>query len=81
MFIKYLTIAIRHLVRQKIFTLVNTLGLAIGMLCFLTIGISIRSQFNYDAFHEKKDRIYRFIKMQKTIRATSRERAHRWPRF
>lgn len=70
MFKNHLITATRNLMRQKVFTLVNTLGLAIGMMCFLGTSISIRSQFNYDAFHEKKERIYRFIKIQKTNNKT-----------
>ena len=55
----YLTIALRNLVRHKIYTVINALGLATGIaFCLLTF-LYVRHEWTYDQFHEKSDRIYR----------------------
>ncbi len=55
----YLTIALRNLVRYKIYTAINALGLATGIaFCLLTF-LYVRHEWTYDQFHEKTDRIYR----------------------
>jgi putative ABC transport system permease protein len=57
----YLKIAYRNLLRNKLFTLVNIFGLAIGMAaCFLIVQY-VRFELSYDKFHEEHDRIYRVI--------------------
>ncbi len=55
----YLTIALRNLVRYKIYTATNALGLATGIaFCLLTF-LYVRHEWTYDQFHEKSDRIFR----------------------
>ncbi|MDE2798811.1 MAG: ABC transporter permease [Gemmatimonadota bacterium] len=55
----YLTIALRNLVRYKIYTAINALGLATGIaFCLLTF-LYVRHEWTYDQFHEKADRIFR----------------------
>jgi putative ABC transport system permease protein len=55
----YLTTAYRTLLRYKSFSIINVIGLAIGMAAFLLIVQYIRYELTYDAFHEKGERIYR----------------------
>jgi hypothetical protein len=59
MFKNYLTIAFRSLLRHKGFSLINILGLAIGMAACLLIMQYVSFELSYDAFHANKDRIYR----------------------
>ena len=55
----YLTIAIRNLLRHKIYSFINIFGLAIGLaFCILTF-LFVRHEWSFDTFHEKADRIYR----------------------
>lgn len=55
----YFKIAWRNLIRNKSFSLINILGLAVSMsICLLIIMIGI-DQYSYDTYHSKKDRIYR----------------------
>lgn len=58
MFKNYLTAAIRNLTRNKIYSLLNILGLAIGIAAFLMISIYVSFELSYDRFHEKTDRIF-----------------------
>ncbi len=55
----YFTIAWRNIVKNKTFSLINIVGLAVSMsVCFL-IMLIIADQKGYDQFHINKDRIYR----------------------
>jgi len=54
----YFKIAIRNLYRNKGFSFINILGLAIGMASAILILLWIYHEVSYDQFHEKKDRIY-----------------------
>ena len=62
----YLVTAIRNLVKHRFYTLINVLGLAIGMTCCLLIFLYVQHELSYDQFHEKKDRIYRVVTDIKT---------------
>ncbi len=55
----YLKVAIRYLLRHKGYTTINVLGLAIGITCCMLIMLFVRSEWSYDKFHSKSDRIYR----------------------
>ena len=54
----YLRSAIRNLWRYKGYTLINVLGLAIGMACVMMIILYVKSELSYDKFHEHKDRLH-----------------------
>lgn len=57
----YLKLAIRNLLKNKVFSIINIGGLAISTsVCLLIISI-IADQKNYDQFHTKKDRIFRVL--------------------
>ena len=55
----HLKVAYRHLTRSKIFTLINIIGLAIGIAAFLLIAHYISFELSFDQFHTNKDYIYR----------------------
>lgn len=59
MFKNYLKITFRNLIKHKIYSLINILGLSIGLTCSMLILIFMNHQFSYDRFHKKADRIYR----------------------
>ena len=47
------------LTRHRAFSLVNTLGLAIGISVFIALALYIQFEFSFDKFHENAERIYR----------------------
>jgi hypothetical protein len=57
----YLTVAFRHIVRGKMFSFINILGLALGMACSLLIGLWIHDETRVDAFHENSKQLYRVV--------------------
>ncbi len=59
MFINYLKIAVRNLLRHKGYSLLNIAGLAIGMACCILILLYVRDELSYDRYNTKADRIYR----------------------
>lgn len=61
MFRNYLKIAIRNLIYQREYTLINILGLALGLCCVILLSIYSQDELTFDTFHSKSDRIYRLI--------------------
>ena len=66
MFRNYLTVALRNLLRHKVYSAINIVGLALGLACCMGIMIFIRFVLSTDNFHEKGDRIYRVISILKS---------------
>jgi putative ABC transport system permease protein len=62
----YLRIAFRNLRRHWAFSLLNILGLTIGMSACFLIFLYVRFELSYDNFHSKGDRIYRMVTDIKT---------------
>ena len=59
MIANYLKVAIRSLMRNKTFSAINILGLAIGMACCMLILLYVQDELSYDRHHENAHRIYR----------------------
>lgn len=55
----FLKIAFRNLVKNKSFTLINILGLSVGIMSFLFIFLWVEDELSYDNFHEQGADIYR----------------------
>ncbi|NUO80604.1 ABC transporter permease [candidate division KSB1 bacterium] len=57
----YLKIALRNLVRQKLYTFIIVFGLALGVACCLLILLFVEHEWSFDKFHAKQDRLFRAI--------------------
>ncbi len=57
----YFNIAIRTLLRNKLYTTLNVAGLAFGLTCFLLIWLYIFDELTFDQQHRNAGRIYRVI--------------------
>jgi len=62
MFINYIKSALRYFARDKIYSLINILGLALGIASCIVCYLHINYELSYDQFHSKKDQIYRVVK-------------------
>lgn len=51
----------RNLWKQKLYTLINLLGLATGIACFVLIGLYVRYERGFDRFVPEADRVYRVV--------------------
>ncbi len=59
MFKSSLKIAVRNLLKHKMYSFINISGLTIGITCCLFIMSYVFYELSYDRFHKNSDRIYR----------------------
>ena len=64
MFWNYLIIGLRNLIKQKLLSIINIASLALGVASCLLIFLFIQDETSFDAFHDKKDRLYRLDEVQ-----------------
>ena len=57
----YFKIAWRNLMKHKVFSLINVIGLTIGLSASFVIGLMIYYDTTFDTFHKDEDRIYRVV--------------------
>ena len=61
MFKSYLKIALRNIIHQKVYSMINIVGLAVGVACCLVIFLFVQYELSFDTFHSKADRIFRIV--------------------
>ncbi len=59
MFRNYLTIALRNIVRHKLYSFINIAGLAVGLTCVILIALFVRDELSYDKWIPGSDELYR----------------------
>ncbi len=69
----YFVVAIRNLMRHKLYTSINVLGLAIGLACGILILLYIQQEFAVDRSHTLSDRIYKVIREKRSSTQTTYE--------
>ena len=57
----YILIAFRNLIKNKVFSLINILGLAFGLTCTILISLWIWDEVSFDKFHQNRDSIYKVV--------------------
>nr|HNH29149.1 ABC transporter permease [bacterium] len=58
----YIKIALRNLLKHKLYSVINILGLAVGIAACLVIMIFIKDELSYDRHHPQADRIHRITR-------------------
>jgi len=61
MWSKNLKSFIKHLLNNKLYTLIIVFGFAISLMFVILLSVYVKKELSVDGFHEKKDRIYRLI--------------------
>ncbi len=61
MFKTYLKLIVRNIFRYKGYSLINILGLAVGMASCIMIILYVQDEFSYDRYVEQHDRSYRVV--------------------
>jgi putative ABC transport system permease protein len=64
MFRNYLKTAIRNLWRNKTFSFINIMGLALGLACSLLIMLWVMDEYSVDTFHKNGERIFSVYERQ-----------------
>ena len=54
-----INVAFRNLFKQRFYSLINILGLSIGLTCFMLISLFVIDELSYDKFQSDVDRIHR----------------------
>ncbi|HEX9653150.1 MAG TPA: ABC transporter permease [bacterium] len=67
----YLKIALRNLQRQRVYSFINIVGLAIGMGSAMLILLWVRDELGYDRFHKNRQDLYRVV-------AEWKEQSEKW---
>lgn len=60
----YFKVAIRNLWRNKTFSIINIMGLALGLACSLLIMLWVKDEYDVDAFHTNGTRLYSVYERQ-----------------
>lgn len=61
MFLNYLKIALRNFRKQKIYSSINLIGLAVGITCSFLILLYVIDETSYDKFYKNSGRIYEVV--------------------
>ena len=57
----YLLVCVRNLVRQRLYSAIKVLGLALGIGCCIPILLLVYYEWSHDSFHENGADIYRVL--------------------
>jgi len=59
MLYNYFKVTLRNIWRSKVNSIINILGLSVGIACAMLIILFVKDEVTYDQFHSKVDRLYR----------------------
>ena len=62
----YFTVALRNILKDKFYSLINVFGLMLGIASCIFIAIYIQDEISFDRFNSKADRIYRVVEFIET---------------
>jgi putative ABC transport system permease protein len=57
----FITVALRNLLRHKVYSMINVAGLTIGIACCLLISLYVRDEVSYDQYHKNIRQMYRLV--------------------
>jgi putative ABC transport system permease protein len=57
----YIKIAYRSLIKNKTYSLINIIGLSLGLSCCIMILLFVQDETSYDNFYENEDDLYRLV--------------------
>ncbi|HXB44779.1 MAG TPA: ABC transporter permease [Puia sp.] len=72
----YFKIALRNMLKNRTFSIINIVGLSFSVAFCLLLFFYIRKEQSYDGFHEKKDRLFRFERTNTFPSANTKPKNH-----
>lgn len=79
MLTNYLKFTFRNLKRNKTYSIINILGLSIGIACSILILLWVQDELSYDRFNKNADSIYRVVKYSADNKGASQSPAQLAP--
>ena len=67
MFKNYLMVALRSISKQKMYSVLNIFGLAVGLSAFILIMLYVQNELSFDKYHKNSERIYRLVRDGRTL--------------
>jgi len=64
MFTNYLKIALRNILKQRTYSIINIIGLTVGIAAFLLIVLYIQNELSFDNNIPDRDRVFRCVEIQ-----------------
>src|SRR5687767_12933492 len=61
----YFKIALRNLIRNKTFSIINITGLSIGITCCVVMLVFVRYELSFDSFYSHSDNTFRVVQHTK----------------
>lgn len=61
MFKTYIKLAYRNLIKEKAYSIINILGLTIGLASSILIFLWVQNELSYDKFHKNAGQVYRVV--------------------
>jgi putative ABC transport system permease protein len=61
----YLTVALRHIMRDRAYTWINVVGLATGLACSIVILLYLHHEYSYGRRHTRSDRIHKVFRFDR----------------
>ena len=62
MFGNYVTVAVRNLLRQRTYTVINIVGLGIGLASCMLLLLYVQRELSYEQHHERAQQIHRVLR-------------------
>ncbi|MES2732104.1 MAG: ABC transporter permease [Bacteroidota bacterium] len=66
----YITIALRRLFRNKLYSSINIIGLSLGMASVILLVLHVRDELSYDQYHAHAKEVYRIVQEQRFTNGT-----------
>lgn len=74
----YLTVAIRNIMRQKVYSAISILSLSVGMVCGILVLLFVQDEFKHATYHENGHRIFK-VWQERTL-STGEKKKREWHR-
>ena len=75
----YFKVAFRHLSKNRTYTTINVLGLALSITCTIIIYVFVSYELNFDAFHSQSENTYRVVEHSRTADGTQYRNTTAYP--
>ena len=62
MFRNYITVAVRNIFRHKVYSVINILGLTVGLTAVVLLIAYVENETGYDRFHSNREQLYRVVR-------------------